>query len=251
MKKCFFIFGRSWIDKLATMPGSSQATIQVLMVEDDDRLAQLTERYLSKHELLVTRVGDGVAAIAEASRHRYDVVLLDLMLPGRDGFEVCAAVRERSDVPIIMVTARGSDDERVAGLELGADDYLAKPFNPRELLARIHALVRRERGQIGPPVRTLEVGALQLDAGRMQASLAGVALELTSHEFHLLYALAEHAGRPLSRERLLDRLHAGGAEEAFERSIDVHVSRLRRKLGSSGLLRTIRGQGYMLTSDPN
>jgi DNA-binding response OmpR family regulator len=227
------------------------AAIQVLMVEDDERLALLTERYLTKHALLVTRVGDGLAAIAEASRHRYDVVLLDLMLPGRDGLEVCAAMRERSDVPIIMVTARGSDDERVAGLELGADDYLAKPFNPRELLARIHALVRRERGQVGPQVRALTVGPLLLDAGHLRASLAGVALELTSHEFNLLYALAEHAGRPVSRERLLDRLHSGGAEEAFERSIDVHVSRLRRKLGSSRLLRTVRGQGYMLTSNPD
>jgi DNA-binding response OmpR family regulator len=226
----------------------SDAAIQVLMVEDDERLGSLTERYLAKHQLLVTRVGDGEAALTAASAHRYDVVLLDLMLPGRDGLDVCRTLRERSDVPIIMVTARGSDDERVDGLELGADDYLAKPFNPRELLARIHALVRRQRGQVGPSVRNLRVGELELDAGRMQASLAGAPLDLTSHEFRLLYALAEQAGRPLSRERLLDRLHKGGAEEAFERSIDVHVSRLRRKLGDPRMLRTVRGEGYLLAT---
>ncbi|MEZ4384633.1 MAG: response regulator transcription factor [Nannocystaceae bacterium] len=225
-------------------------TIQTLMVEDDDRLALLTERYLTSHGVLVTRVGDGLAAIAEASRHRYDVVLLDLMLPGAGGIEVCGAIRERSDVPIIMVTARGSTDERVAGLDRGADDYLVKPFEPRELLARIQALVRRERGRSGPPVRALVVGDLRLDAGRLEGSLAGRALDLTSQEFQLLYALAAQPGRPLSRQRLLDRLHAGGAEEAFERSIDVHVSRIRRKFGAHALLRTVRGQGYMLTTEP-
>lgn len=226
------------------------ATVQVLMVEDDNRLALLTERYLTRHGLLVTHVADGHAALREAGRHRYDVLLLDLMLPGADGLEVCAAIRECSDVPIIMVTARGSIDERVQGLESGADDYLAKPFNPRELLARIHAVIRRARGRVGPPVRTREVGPLHLDAGRLRATLDGEVLDLTSQEFYLLYALAEHAGRPLSREQLLDRLHPGGAEEAFERSIDVHVSRLRRKFGGPSLLRTVRGQGYMLTTDP-
>jgi DNA-binding response OmpR family regulator len=236
-------------DTIETMLASSHAAIQVLMVEDDERLAALTERYLSKHELLVTRVADGNAGIDAASAHSYDVILLDLMLPGRDGFEVCRALRERSDVPIIMVTARGGDDERVTGLELGADDYLAKPFNPRELLARIRAIVRRERGQVGPALRVLEVGPLRLDPGAMQASVAGVGLELTSHEFRLLHALAEHAGRPVSRERLLDRVHPGGAEEAFERSIDVHISRLRRKLGATRMLRTVRNAGYMLTTD--
>ncbi len=231
------------------MTGAEPA-IQVLMIEDDERLAALTERYLSKHGLLVTRVGDGERGLAAALAHRFDAILLDLMLPGRDGLAICQALRERSDVPIVMVTARGSDDERIAGLDLGADDYLAKPFNPRELLARIHAQVRRARGRVGPSVRTLVVGELELDAGRMLATLAGRPLELTSHEFRLLYVLAEHAGRPISRERLLDRMHKGGAEEAFERSIDVHVSRLRRKLGepAAARLRTIRGEGYMLST---
>lgn len=225
-----------------------EPAIQVLMVEDDERLGQLTERYLSKHQLLITRVLEGEAAIAAATAHRYDVVVLDWMLPGRDGLEVCRVLRERCDVPIIMVSARGSDDDRVHGIDRGADDYLAKPFNPRELLARIHALVRRQRGQVGPSVRALRVGPLELDARSMSASLAGAPLDLTSHEFRLLYVLAEHAGRPLTRERLLDRVHTRGAEEAFERSIDVHVSRLRRKLGDPRMLRTVRGEGYMLTT---
>ncbi|NVB38662.1 response regulator transcription factor [Pseudenhygromyxa sp. WMMC2535] len=231
------------------MPEDADAPIQVLMVEDDERLAQLTERYLAKHNLVITRVADGERAIAAASEHRYDVVLLDLMLPGCDGLTVCEALREHDDVPIIMISARGSDDERVAGIERGADDYLAKPFNPRELLARVNAIVRRERGQLGPTQRILEVGELVLEPKQMRAHLAGAALDLTAYEFRLLYALAEHPGRPLSRERLLDRVHRGKAEEAFERSIDVHVSRLRRKLGAAWMLRTVRGQGYMLLDD--
>ncbi|PRP91307.1 Response regulator ArlR [Enhygromyxa salina] len=231
------------------MLASFDAPIQVLMVEDDERLAQLTERYLSKRGVMTTRVDDGEQAIAAASKHHYDVVLLDLMLPGVDGLTVCEAIRERGDVPIIMVSARTSDDDRVLGLDRGADDYVAKPFNPRELLARIHALVRRERGQVGPARRRLAVGQLSLDPRRMQAELGGAALSLTAYEFRLLYALAEHSGRPLSRERLLDRVHLGKAEEAFARSIDVHVSRLRRKLGVPGMLQTVRGRGYMLLND--
>lgn len=228
---------------------SDDPAIQVLMIEDDDRLAALTERYLTKHGLIVTRVADGERALVAALAHRYDAVLLDLMLPGRDGLAICRALREASDVPILMVTARGGADDRVAGLDLGADDYVAKPFDPRELLARVHAQVRRARGRAGPNLRTLVVGELELDARRMVACLAGAPLELTSHEFRVLYVLAEHAGRPVSRERLLDRVHKGGAEEAFERSIDVHVSRLRRKLGDGAarLLRTVRGEGYMLS----
>ncbi len=232
---------------------SDDAPIQALLIEDDDRLAGLTERYLGNHGVLVTRCADAPEGLAEALRHRFDVVLLDLMLPGGDGLELCASLRQRSDVPIIMVTARGSDDERISGLELGADDYLGKPFNPRELLARIRALVRRERGQLGPAARILKVGPLELDGTRLQARIDERDLELTQHEFALLYMLAEHLGKPVSRERLLDRVHKGGAEEAFERSIDVHVSRLRRKLGEDPQrpkrLLTVRGEGYMLVQD--
>ncbi len=226
-------------------------TIQALLVEDDERLARLTADYLAGHGVVVTAVPDGAKGLAEALRHRYDVVLLDLMLPGLDGLSVCRELRARSDVPVIVLTARGEEADRVMGLELGADDYLAKPFSPRELLARIHALIRRVRGKAGPATRTIVVGGLSVDPGAMKATLDGRELALTAYEFTLLRVLAERAGRVLSREQLLD-LAKGSAEESFDRSIDVHVSRLRQKLGDDPkrprLLKTVRGAGYVLAS---
>lgn len=226
-------------------------TIQALLVEDDDRLARLTAEYLQGHGVVVTRASDGDAGLREALAHRYDVVLLDLMLPGRDGLSVCRELRARTDVPIIVLTARGEEADRVMGLELGADDYLGKPFSPRELLARIRALLRRVRGQAGPATRTLHVGGLVVDPTAHRATLHGKELALTSYEFTLLRVLAERPGRVLTREQLLD-LAKGGAEESFDRSIDVHVSHLRQKLGDEArrprLLKTIRGVGYMLAT---
>jgi two-component system, OmpR family, response regulator len=226
--------------------------IQVLLVEDDDRLARLTARFLEGHGVAVTLAADGEVGLSEALRHTYDVVLLDLMLPRRDGLEVCRELRARRDVPVIMVTARGEETDRVIGLELGADDYIAKPFSPRELLARIRAQVRRFRGKAGPPSRVISVGRLTIDPAAMRATLDGNALALTAYEFALLRALAEHAGRVLSREQLLD-LGRGSAEEAFDRSIDVHISRLRQKLGDDPrqprLIKTVRGAGYLLAAE--
>jgi DNA-binding response OmpR family regulator len=171
------------------------------------------------------------------------------MLPGLDGLGVCRELRGRSDVPIIVLTARGEEADRVMGLELGADDYLAKPFSPRELLARIRAQVRRARGQAGPAARPVRVGGLHLDPGGLRATLDGRELPLTAYEFTLLRVLAERAGQVLSRERLLE-LAQGSAEEAFDRSIDVHISRLRAKLGDDPRrprwLKTVRGAGYQL-----
>jgi two-component system response regulator RstA len=222
----------------------------VLLVEDDAKLARLTAEYLEHQGLQVTRVGDGPAAIREGARPDIDVVVLDLMLPGCDGFEVCRALRQTSHVPIIAVTARVEVADRVLGLELGADDYMTKPFAARELLARIHAVTRRARGKAGPPARELRVGNLLIDVAGLSASLDGKPLNLTSYEFALLRVLAEHAGRVLSRERLLE-LAKGNADEAFDRSIDVRISRLRHKLGDDSrhplLLKTVRGSGYMLT----
>jgi two-component system OmpR family response regulator len=176
--------------------------------------------------------------------------VLDLMLPGRDGFEVCRALRQKSHVPIIAVTARIEVADRVLGLELGADDYMTKPFSARELLARIHALCRRARGQAGPAAQELRIGRLVLDLASLSASLDGEPLSLTSYEFSLLRVLCENAGRVLSRERLLD-LAKGNADEAFDRSIDVRISRLRHKLGDDPrhptLLKTVRGSGYLLS----
>jgi DNA-binding response OmpR family regulator len=180
-------------------------------------------------------------------------VLLDLMLPGKDGLEVCRELRARSDVPIIVLTARGEEADRVLGLELGADDYLAKPFSPRELLARIRAVVRRARGRAGPEAGVVRVGGLVVDPAARRVTLDGRDIALTGYEFALLDALARRAGRVLSREQLME-LAGGNAEEAFDRSIDVHVSRLRQKLGDDPkrprLIKTVRGAGYLLAAEP-
>jgi len=227
--------------------------IVALLVEDDQKLAALTAEYLKGHGVEVLVCGDGASALQEARRTRFDVVLLDLMLPGRSGLQVCRELRERSDVPILVLTARGEEADRVLGLELGADDYLTKPFSPRELLARIQAQGRRARGQAGPSARPIAVGELLLDPPALRATLGGRELLLTAYEFHLLRALAERAGHVVSRERLLE-LVRGSAEEAFDRSIDVHISRLRAKLGDDPkrprILKTVRGAGYQLVPTP-
>ena len=231
-------------------PGEAAERIKVVYVEDDERLGRLTTQYLASHAVEVTLVGRGDLAVAEVLRVRPDVVLLDLMLPGKDGLEVCRALRERADVPIIMVTARAEEADRVMGLEGGADDYVPKPFSSRELLARIRAQARRARGKAGPAQARTEVGDLVVDPAAMTATLHGKALALTTFEFALLRVLAERAGRVLSREQLLELLH-GSADEAFDRSIDVHVSRLRHKLGDDPRnprrLKTVRGVGYVLS----
>ncbi len=227
-------------------------TTRVLLVEDDERLATLTAEYLEGHGLGVTRVARGDRGLSEALAQRFDCVLLDVMLPGLDGIELCRQLRQQSDVPIIMITARGEEADRVLGLELGADDYLSKPFSPRELLARIRALVRRARGKVGPTTRTLAAGDLVLDPAARRATLGAEELDLTSYEFSLLYVLVERAGRVLSREQLME-LARGSAEDAFDRSIDVHVSRLRQKLGDDSRrprrIKTVRGVGYQYVAD--
>lgn len=230
----------------------SEPITRVLLVEDDERLATLTAEYLEGHGLLVARTSRGDHGLAEASQQRFDCVLLDVMLPGLDGIEVCRRLRQQSDVPIIMITARGEEADRVLGLELGADDYIPKPFSPRELLARVRALVRRARGRAGPTTRTLNAGNLILDPGARRAILDDAELDLTSYEFSLLYVLVERAGRVLSREQLME-LARGSADEAFDRSIDVHVSRLRQKLGDDPRrpkrIKTVRGVGYQYVAD--
>ncbi len=226
-----------------------QGALSVLYIEDDERLARLTARYLETHGVRVTVAPDGPAGIREALQLRPDVILLDLMLPGVDGLEVCRRLRERIDTPIVMVTAHGEESDRVVGLEGGADDYVAKPFSSRELLARIRAQARRARGQAGPAEQAVTVGSLRIEPQAMRATLAGRELTLTSYEFNLLRVLAERAGRVLGREQLID-LVRGSAEESFDRSIDVHISHLRQKLGDDSRnprrLKTVRGVGYML-----
>ncbi len=234
-----------------TVTSADAPILTALLVEDDARLAALTRDYLESHGVVVTIASDGRRGLAEALARRHDVVLLDLMLPEKHGLEVCRELRARSDVPIVVLTARGEEADRVMGLELGADDYLAKPFSPRELLARIHAVVRRARGQAGPSLEKVQVGRLVLDPGAQRATYLGRELALTAYEFALLKALAERAGRILTREQLME-IAKGSAEESFDRSIDVHVSRLRHKLGDDPkrprLLKTVRGVGYLLAA---
>jgi DNA-binding response OmpR family regulator len=229
----------------------TEAPIKVLLVEDDARLAQLTARYLETHGVLVTIAPDGIEGQSEALRRQYDCIVLDLMLPGRDGITVARNLRERTDVPIVMVTARGEEADRVLGLEVGADDYITKPFSPRELLARIRATVRRVRGQVGPARQVIQVGALVIDPQRMTVTLDDKPVDLTAYEFQILRALATRPGHVLSREQLLD-LAKGSADLSFDRSIDVHVSRLRAKLGDDSrnpkILKTVRGVGYLLAA---
>jgi DNA-binding response OmpR family regulator len=229
---------------------ATEAAIRVLYVEDDERLARLTSEYLSSHGLEIHIVPRGDIAIADIGKIRPDVVLLDLMLPGLDGFEVCRQLRARHSTPIIMVTARVEEADRVRGLEGGADDYVTKPFQSRELLARIRAQARRGRGDVGPRAERIELGPLVIDTATMEVSLRGKPVPLTTNEVTLLHALAQRPGRVMDRESLLQLLH-GSAEEAFDRSIDVIVSRIRSKLEDDPknprMLKTIRGVGYMLT----
>jgi DNA-binding response OmpR family regulator len=226
--------------------------LQVLFVEDDVRLAQLTARYLASHGVRVTVAGDVPEGLAAATRATFDAILLDVNLPGGDGLTLCQTLRTRTSVPIIMVTARGDEDDRVRGLDVGADDYVTKPFSSRELLSRIRAVVRRARGQVGAEAGVVRVGSLTLEAARLRVTRGGQEIPVTAYEFAILQALAERAGRILNREQLLE-LAKGNAEEAFDRSIDVHVSRLRAKLGDDArrprLLKTVRGVGYTLTAD--
>jgi DNA-binding response OmpR family regulator len=199
--------------------------------------------------ILVDRAVSGTEVLASTARRQYDVILLDLMLPGRDGLDVCRELRGRLDTPIIMVTARREEVDRVMGLDAGADDYVTKPFSSRELVSRIRAVVRRARGHVGPSDRLIRVGPITIDPTTMQVTVEQRPIELTGYEFALLRVLAERAGRVLSREQLLD-LARGSSEEAFERSIDVQISKLRQKLGDDArrprYLKTIRGVGYVL-----
>ncbi len=229
-----------------------ESRIRVLLVEDDERLAIFVGEFLAQNGLDIVRVADGVDALGEAEQSAFDVMVLDVMLPLLDGYAVCRRIRETQTLPIIMITARTAEIDRVMGLELGADDYVTKPFSVRELLARIRGAVRRARGQVGPRAHVLEVGELVLHVDSMTGTLGGRPLHLTTYEFKILRALAEHRNRVVSRERLLE-LAQGSAEEAFDRSIDVRISRLRQKLCEAprrpSLLRTVRGAGYMLADD--
>jgi len=220
----------------------------ILMIDDDEKLVDLVRDYLEPNAFKVVAAHEGHEGLAMARTTSADLVILDIMLPGMDGFEVCREIRSFSKVPILMLTARGEDTDRIVGLEMGADDYLPKPFNPRELLARIRAVLRRAQpapAQESPEV--FEVGALILDVGARSVTLDGGAVDLTTAEFDLLHVLVAAAGRVLSRDQLMQRLH-GTNWSSFDRSIDVLISRIRSKIEVDArkpeLLKTVRGVGY-------
>ena len=206
----------------------ASATIKVLLVEDDARLAQLTVRYLEGHGVVVTHASDGVEGQAEALRRQYDCVVLDIMLPGRDGIEVCRQLRSRIDVPIIMVTARGEESDRVLGLEVGADDYVTKPFAVGELLARVRANLRRGDSSTGEE-RIFRFGDVTVDRETREVVRAGASVELTATEFDVLAALRDASGRILSRRQIMDAVW-GETHHGTERTVDNFVAQLRAKL---------------------
>ena len=214
---------------------------KVLLVEDEHSIGSMTRGYLERSGWRVVWVRSGEEALAELGRHQVRIVILDIRLPGIDGFDVARLVRTRSDVPILMLTARDEEPDRVAGLELGADDYLTKPFSPRELVARMKAVLRRTDGRSAEDVLTL--ADVELNRNAREVAVDGQPVDLTTKEFDLLATLLENPGIVVSRDQLLDRVW-GMTYPGGTRTVDVHVAQLRRKLGRPELIRTVRGAGY-------
>jgi DNA-binding response OmpR family regulator len=217
----------------------------ILLVEDEPSVGELVRGYLQRDGYRVLWVRSGEEALAELERHPVKLVILDIGLPGMDGFDVCRSIRVRSDVPILMLTARDEEPDRIVGLEVGADDYLTKPFSPRELVARMKAILRRTEPQDRREQLTL--GDVELDKQSHDVTVAGSAVELTAKEFDLLAFFMANAGVVVSRDVLLDRVW-GQEYPGGTRTVDVHVAQLRRKLGRPELIRTLRGTGYKAVS---
>ena len=223
----------------------------ILVVDDEPKIIKLAQDYLERSQFRVLPASDGISALAAARQEKPDLVVLDLNLPGMDGLDVCRALRRESAVPIIMLTARVEETDRLIGLEMGADDYITKPFSPRELVARVRAVLRRVSGDLVQP-DLVRVGDLEIDIDGHNVSLAGEELQLTRIEFNLLAALAQHPGQTFSRAQLLDRLH-GVAYDGYDRSVDAHIKNLRRKLEADPTepryVQTVYGIGYKFTSE--
>jgi len=225
-------------------------TLRALLIDDDARLSELLATYLGPHGFVVDHALDGPRGLAMLEAGAYDVVLLDVMMPGMDGLEVQKRIRQKSRVPVLMLTARGDETDRVVGLELGADDYIAKPFSPRELLARIRAVLRRSMP--GAESERIAVADLRLDCEARRATLGEREIDLTGIEFDILVALARRAGRVVPRDALLEL--AGRSDVVVgERTVDVHISHLRAKLGDDSQrpkrIKTVRGVGYLLAKE--
>ena len=221
---------------------------RVLLIDDDVRLPELLSSYLGQNGVTLAHAPDGARGLALLDQGARDAVLLDVMMPGMDGLEVCKRIRAKSNVPVIMLTARGDETDRVVGLELGADDYVAKPFSPRELLARLRAVLRRSRPEVMSEL--LQVGEVSVDVPSRTATRLSVPLDLTGIEFDILVALMRRAGRVVPRDALLSEAGRGDVVVG-ERTVDVHISHLRQKLDDDPprLIKTVRGVGYVLTKD--
>ena len=226
----------------------------VLIVDDDPKIRELLRLYVTRDGHRVAFAEDGVQALAAARAQPPDLVLLDVMLPGLDGFEVCRQLRESGDVPIVLLTARSGDSDKVVGLDLGADDYVVKPFSPRELMARVRVQLRRRRrnGTPQPNQEVLAASGLVVDPNTMEVELRGRRLSLTTTEFRLLHALMRGAGRVFSRDDLIDIVRGVDDPGILDRTIDVHVGRLRRKIGDAPaaprFVATVRSVGYKFTA---
>lgn len=234
-----------------------QATVEdtilsdhILLIDDDNKLASMVADYLKSRGMTVEIRLDATTGMAALKFGDFDALVLDVMLPDIEGFEVCRRVRAESDIPILMLTARGDETDRIVGLEIGADDYLPKPFNPRELLARLRAILRRRRGPTTAGKPLLRFGRLEIDREAMEARVDGNPCDLTGYQLKLLIAMAERPGRALSRDALMD-LTKGEQFEVFDRSIDVHVSRIRAAIEDNPKkpkrIMTMRGVGYLFT----
>ena len=224
---------------------------QILVIDDDLELSNLLKSYLGKYDLKVTSAADAESGLHQLRKLKPQAVILDIMLPGKDGFEVCREIRKESKVPVLMLTARGDVTDRVVGLEIGADDYLPKPFEPRELLARLRSILRRFAAP-EPKKGYLKSESIILNLGGRSCRLHGKELNLTSSEFDILKLFLLNAGTAMERGKILESVHAESSE-AFNRSVDLAVSRLRAKLGDSGkkpkYIKTIWGTGYMFTGE--
>ena len=218
----------------------------VLLIEDEESIASFVAMYLEKEGFAVVSAVTGAAGLALAREKQPRVILLDLMLPDIDGFEICRQLRQESEVPIIMLTARDASTDKVLGLELGADDYITKPFDPRELVARVKSLLRRSEVMANGADAPLSVGPLTLDPGRREVTISGEEVKLTAREFVLLHFMIVNRGLALSRQQLLERVW-GYEFFGDTRTVDVHINQVRKKLGDSVRIETVRSIGYKLT----
>jgi two-component system response regulator CpxR len=224
--------------------------VHLLLIDDDVELCSLLEEFLKREGFTVECEHEGNRGLERAAQPGIDLVVLDVMLPGIDGFEILRRLRTTSKIPVIMLTARGEDVDRIVGLEIGADDYLAKPFNPRELAARIRAILRRYEARPAAPSTRIEVNGIVLDPANREVYSSGKSVELTTFEFDILEMLMRSAGRVLSRDALMENFYNRKATP-FDRSIDMHISHLRKKLErGESIIKTIRGVGYQLARTP-